>query len=155
MFEWTKSNWKKTTCFQSCLCFKNNVAVFKTAEELVTDMKQEYDDKLKLDEMNIPDAFKLNNGWLDEEEGIDYWPIAPRYYIIQFLMIDNDVEDLSNYKGYKAYSYINQGWLSNISYHSLGSSKYCLMRSECHPSERLRDSPHNCGYDYLNRKGRL
>ena len=69
-------------------------------------------------------------------------------------MIDNDVEDLSNYKGYKAYSYINQGCLSNISYHSLGSSKYCLMRSECHPSERLGDSPHNCGYDYLNRNGK-
>ena len=51
---------------------ENNVAVIKTAEEVEAELKQEYDDKLKLDEMNIPDPFKLNNGWLDEEEGIAY-----------------------------------------------------------------------------------
>ena len=71
--------------------------------------------------MNAPDPFKLNNGWLDEGEEIAYWPIVPTYYIkIQFLMIDSDVEDLSDYKGSKAYSYFKQVWLSNISYHSLG-----------------------------------
>ena len=101
--------------------FENNVAVIKTADEVEADFKQEYDGKLKLHEMNVPDPFKLNNGWLDEGEGIAYWPIVPTYYIkIQFLMIDSDVEDLSDYKGPKAYSYFKQVWLSNISYHSLG-----------------------------------
>ena len=94
--------------------FENNVAVIKIAEEVEAELRQEYDDKLKLDEMNISDPFKLNNGWLGEEEGIAYWPVAPTYYIIQSLMIDNDVEDLSHYKGSKAYSYFKQGWLNNI-----------------------------------------
>ena len=81
------------------------MSVIKTAEEVQADLNQEYDDKLKLDEMNIPDPFKLNNGWLDEEERIAYWPIVPTYCIIQFLMIDSEVEDLSDYKGSsKAYS---------------------------------------------------
>ena len=51
-------------------------------------------------------------------------------------MIDKDVEDLSDYKGSKAYSYFKQCWLSNISYHRLGSTKYCLLKSDCFPSEK-------------------
>ena len=70
-------------------------------------------------------------------------------------MIDNDVEGLSNYKGSKTYSYFKQGWLNNISYHSLGLSKYCLLKSECHPSERLRALLINYGYAYLKGKGKL
>ena len=52
---------------------EKNVALIKTAEEVQADLKEDYDDKLKLDEINIPDPFKLNNGWLDEDEGIAYW----------------------------------------------------------------------------------
>ena len=125
--------------------FENNVAVINAAEEVEADLKQEYDDKLKLDGMNIQDPFKLNNGWLDEEEGIGYWPIVPTYYIIQFLVIDSDAEDLSDYKGSKAYRYFKQGWLSNISYHSLGSSKH----------ERLRNSPHKLWACLSKKEGKV
>ena len=52
--------------------FKNSAAVIKTTEEVEAELKKEYDDKLKLDEMNIPDPLKLSNKWLDEEEGIAY-----------------------------------------------------------------------------------
>ena len=55
---------------------ENNVALIKTAEEVQADLKEDYDDKLKLDEINIPDPIKLNNGWLDEDEGIAYWPVC-------------------------------------------------------------------------------
>ena len=89
--------------------FENNVTVTKTAEEVEAELKQEYDGKLQLDGISIPDPFKLSNGWLDEEEGIAYWSIVPTYYILQFLMIDSDVEDLSDYKRSKAYSYFKQG----------------------------------------------
>ena len=44
--------------------FKNNVALIKTAAEVEADLKQEYDEKLKLNVMNIPDPSKLNNRWL-------------------------------------------------------------------------------------------
>ena len=41
--------------------FENNVAFVKTDEEVEAELKQEYVDKLKLNEINIPDTFKLNN----------------------------------------------------------------------------------------------
>ena len=34
------------------------------------------------------------------------------------------------------------GWIGKILYHSLGSSKYCLLKTDCRPSERSRDTPH-------------
>ena len=121
--------------------FGKNVAVIKNAEEVEAELKQENDDKLKLDKMNISDPFKLDNRWLDDEEGIGYWPILSTCYIIQFLMVDNDAEDLRDYKGSKAYSYFKQSWPSNISYHSLGSSKNYWLKKDCRPSERLKESP--------------
>ena len=56
-------------------------------------------------------------------------------------MIDN-VEHLCDYKGSKRYGYVKQGCLSNISHNSLGSSKYCLLKSDCLFPERLRNSSH-------------
>ena len=88
--------------------FGKNVAVIKNAEEVEAELKQENDDKLKLDKMNISDPFKLYNRWLDDEEGIGYWPILSICYIIQFLMVDNDAEDLRDYKGSRAYNYFKQ-----------------------------------------------
>ena len=67
----------KITCCQSFLCFLCFLC-FKTVEQVEFDLKQE-DDKLKLNKMNIPNPFKLNNGWLDEEEqptGLLYQSIA-------------------------------------------------------------------------------
>ena len=49
---------------------ENNVAVIKTAE-VEADLKQEYDDKLKLSEMNIQDSLKLKlimNGLMKRKE---------------------------------------------------------------------------------------
>lgn len=57
-------------------------------------------------------------------------------------MINSDIEDLSNYKESKAYSYFKGAWLRNISYHSLGTSEDCLLKIDSSPFERLRDSPH-------------
>ena len=121
---------------------ENNAPVVMTAEEVEAELKIEYDGKLKLPDMTLPDPFKLLIGWLDEEEGIAFWPMIPNFYIIQFLMLDSQVEDLNDYKGSKAYSYFSRGWLGKIFYHSLGSSKYCLLKSDCRPSERLNDPPH-------------
>ena len=50
-------------------------------------------------------------GWKSEEEGI-----GSRGHIIWFLMINSAVEDLSDYKSSKAYSYsyFESAWLGNI-----------------------------------------
>ena len=81
--------------------------------------------------------------------------MTPTFYIIQFLMIDSEVEHLSDYKGSKAYSYFKQGWLSNIFYHSFGSSKYCLLKSDCRPSEPLRDAPHKLWVCLSKKEGKV
>ena len=126
---------------RSYAAFENGVAVVKTAEEVEVELKEEYENNLKLEDLQLPDPFKLTTGWRNEEEEISWWPIVPNFYIIQFLMIDSGVEDLCDYKGSKAYSYYENGWLGKILYHSLGSSKNCLLKTDCRPSERLRDTP--------------
>lgn len=54
----------------------------------------------------------------------------------------SEVEDLNDYKSSKAYSYFQQGWLGLLSYHSLGESPYCFLKSDCRPSQRLSDTRH-------------
>lgn len=61
---------------------------------------------------------------------------------LNYIFLGSDVEDLSDNKGSKACSYFKQSWLSNISYYSLGLSKYCLLKSDCRPFKRLKDPPH-------------
>jgi len=121
---------------------ENNTQIIKTAEEVEETLSEEYNDKLNIGDRTIPDPFKLTTGWKDEDEGIAFWPMIPTFYIIQFLTIDSEVEDLSDYKGSKAYSYFAKGWLSSVIYHPLGSSPQCLLKCDCRPSERLRDVPH-------------
>ena len=60
---------------------------------------------------SFPDPMKQEDGWLNEETGVTLWPQIPMVYIITFLMLDNEVVDLSDYKLLKAYSYCKQGWL--------------------------------------------
>ena len=50
---------------------------------------------------------------------------------------------------------IKQGWLSNIFYHSLGLSKYCLLKSDCRLSERLRDAPHKLWVCLSKKEGKV
>ena len=134
---------------------ENNVPIIKTAEEVETELINEYSSKLKVSGRIIPDPFKLTTGWKDEDEGIAFWPIIPTLYIIQFLMIDSEVEDLSDYKGCKAYSYFKQGWLGPLSYHPLGSSDQCLLKSDCRPSERIRDVPHKLWLCISKKEGKV
>ena len=116
---------------------ENEAPIIKTAEEVEEALSQEYTRKLCIGDRSIPDPFKLTTGWQDEDDGIVFWPMVPTFYIIHFLMTDSEVEDLSDYKASKAYSYFIKGWLGPVSYHPLGSSSHCLLKSDCRPSERL------------------
>ena len=81
--------------------YENNVPTVMTAEEVEEELKSEYEAKLKLDDLTLPDPFKLAIGWLDEEDGIPFWPMVPTFYIIQFLMLDSQVDDLNDYRDQK------------------------------------------------------
>ena len=43
---------------------ENNVMPIKTAEEVENEISQEYQNKLKLNDIEIPDPFKLEENWL-------------------------------------------------------------------------------------------
>ena len=124
---------------------ENNVRPIKTAQEVEMEIQQEYSDKLVVNDFIIPDPFCLE-GWLSEEDGIRFWPSILYPDIFNYLTF-NPAElaskDLSDYKNSKAYSYFINGWLGLISYNNINeSSPYCLLKTDCQPSERLNDPPH-------------
>ena len=125
---------------------ENHVQVKKTAEEVESDLCNEYQAKLLLDSQVIPDPNHLISGWLSEDDGIYFWPLILYADIFNFLTFNPSElgsTDLNDCKNSKAYSYFNRGWLDPVSYHSIDElSTYCFFKSDCRPSERLNDPPH-------------
>eukprot|EP00794_Sanderia_malayensis_P019455 gene19455-biopygen14438 len=125
---------------------ENDLPVVKTAEEVQKDIAKEYEAKLLVNGDVIPDSLKFDQGWLNEEEGIRYWPVTLYMDIFNFLAFHpNELasNDLSDYKQSKAYSYFSQGWLGQLQFNNIGgTSKLCLLRGSCRPSQRINDPPH-------------
>lgn len=83
---------------------ENNIAITKTAEEIEGEIADQYKRKLIMDGKTLPDPFQqLKSGWKNEEDGIAFWPMITTFYIIKYLMLDSEVEDLNDYKQSKAY----------------------------------------------------
>ena len=61
---------------------ENGVKQIKTGVEFEADLKTEYLVKLKIDDRNIPDPFKIPHGWMKKDVGIKFWPIL-LFLIIQ------------------------------------------------------------------------
>lgn len=121
---------------------ENNVKIAQTAEEIEGVLAGEYKDKLVCKGFQIPDPFKLKEGWKPEREGIKHYPSVSTYYIIQFLMLNYDMEDLNDYKKSKAYSYFERGWLGKIDFHPLRNTPFCLLKTDCRPSQKISDTLH-------------
>ena len=47
---------------------ENGFKPIKTAAEVEADLKTEYLAKLKIDDKNITDSFKISHGWMNEDE---------------------------------------------------------------------------------------
>ena len=125
---------------------ENNIMPIKTAEEVENEISQEYQNKLKLNDIEIPDPFKLEENWLAEEEGLIHWPTVLYPDIYNYLMF-NPAElastDLNDYKSCKANSYYKCGWLQQLYYNEIGEdSQYCILKSECRKSEKINDPFH-------------
>ena len=100
----------------------------KTAQAVEKELAFDYEQKLNMEEEGIiPDPFRLDSGWLGEEEGMKYWPVALYPDIFAFLQFHPSGlanRDLSDYKTSKAYSYYLQGWLLPLQINSIsGGSK--------------------------------
>ena len=126
---------------------ENDIPVVKTAEDIEKEMAASYQDKLILEDgVIMPDPFKLETGWLKEEEGMKFWPLTLYPDIFNFLAFhpsELSSKDLNDYKTSKAYSYHSQGWVSTLDFHNIsGSSKYCVLKGTCRPSQRINDIPH-------------
>ena len=124
------------------IAVENNVAILKTAEEIEGELSDEYSMKLTYGATTFPDPFKEEGNWISEEEGIGLWPLIQTFYIIRFLMLDSVIEDLSDYKSSKAYSYFERGWLGNLLYLDVEGTPFCLMKTDCRPSQRISDTLH-------------
>ena len=63
---------------------KNGVQPVKTAVEIESDLITDYENKLKIDDFPIPDPFKIAHGWMEEDEGITFWPMLSYPDIFNF-----------------------------------------------------------------------
>ena len=109
---------------------ENGVQLVKTAVEVEATLASEYKTKLIIDDRTIPDPFKIQHGWKDEDEGITFWPMLLYPDIFNYLMFyptELGSKDLNDYKNSKAYSYYKTGWLKPLLYHDLTGSKYCIL----------------------------
>ena len=124
---------------------ENGFQPVKTAVEKESDLITDYKNKLKIDDFPIPDPFMIPRGWMEEDEGMAFWPMLSYPDIFNFLMFypsELGSKDLSDYKNSKAYSYYKSGWLQPLQYHNLSGSKYCIIRGECRKSQSIKDPFH-------------
>ena len=115
----------------------------KTAEEVGQEIAIEYETKLFVQGTRIPDPFQHYEGWLNEEDGVKYWPNTLIPTFLTFHPSELASKDLSDYKTSKAYSSDAQGWLSSLQLNNLKEdSKFCLLEGTCRPSQKINDTPH-------------
>ena len=65
---------------------ENGVKPIKTAVEVEADLKTEYLAKLKIDDRDIPDPFKIPHGWMNENERMKFWSMLLYPDIFNYLM---------------------------------------------------------------------
>ena len=65
---------------------ENRAEPSKTAVEIESDLITEYKNKLKINDFPIPDLFKIPHGWMEEDEGMAFWPMLSYPNIFTFLM---------------------------------------------------------------------
>ena len=124
---------------------ENGVQPVKKVVETESDLITDYKNNLKIDDFPIPDPFKIPHGWMEEDEGMTFWPMLSYPDIFNFLMFypsELGSKDLSDYKNSKAYSYYKSGWLQPLQYHNLSGSKYCFIRGQCRKYQSIKDSFH-------------
>ena len=60
---------------------ENDVPIVKTAVEVQAEIAEDYDPKLLVEGVRIPDPFAIANGWVPEDESMKLWPVTlPCYF---------------------------------------------------------------------------
>ena len=74
-----------------------------TAQEVETQLKEEYSKKPELEYCTLSDPFKLDTGWVEEKDEIAHWSIILVICILNFLIIKCDIMNLRDCKASKRY----------------------------------------------------
>ena len=77
--------------------------IVMTAQEVENQLKEEYSKKLDLEYCTFLDPFKLDTGWVEEEDEIAHWSIILVICILNFLIIKSDIMNSSDCKASKGY----------------------------------------------------
>ena len=127
------------------VAIENNVPIVKTAEEIESEIANDYKAKLIIGDDQLPDPFQLEDGWISEEDGVKLWPTTlypDIFHFLAFYPSELKSKDLGDYKMTKAYSYYADGWLKPLDYHPVSEeSKYCFLKTTCRPSQKISDVP--------------
>ena len=114
------------------VAIENNLPILRTAEEVQADIATEYQAKLIVDDILLPDPSPVVEGWLNETYGVKFWPVTLYPEIFCFLAFHpNELanSDLSDYKTSKGYSYYCQGWLSPLNFHNIdGTANIAFLK---------------------------
>lgn len=107
----------------------------------------EYKSLLSVDKTTIPDPFSLHERWINERDGMKSWPPIFLTDIVEYAGMSNSNVSMSKflqeYKLGKGQSFVEAKHVGEIFYHHISpTSSVCLLRSECIPSQNLRDYPH-------------
>ena len=155
---------KEELVARAFVAIENNVQIVQTAEEVEAVIRKQYLAKLTValsdkDTEEIPDPFKLSEGWISEEEGVKLWPPTLYPDIFNFLAFHPSElasNDLSDYKTSKGYSYYERGWLKPLSFNEISSaSQLCLLKTTCRPSQRISDVPHKLWVCIVKKTGKI
>ena len=93
---------------------ENGVQPVKTVVEIESDLITDYKSKLKIDDFLIPDPFKIPHGWMEEDEGMAFWPMLSYpviFNLVMFYPSEIGSKNLSDHKNSKAHIYYKSGWL--------------------------------------------
>ena len=92
---------KRNLGSKSILCYIKQYSLVKTVQDVEAQLKEKYSKKLELENHTLSDPFKIKTRWMEKEDDIAYWQIIPDIRILNFLMINSDITDLSDYKALK------------------------------------------------------
>ena len=65
---------KETLVARAYVAWEMKLMTVPTTDEYKEIVKNDYSSLLACEEENIPDPYKLSEGWLSEKDGIQFWP---------------------------------------------------------------------------------
>ena len=70
---------------------ENNVQPVLTAIEVEDDLRKAYMKKLNIDGKAIPDPVKIHGGWMEEDDGVVFWPMLSALDIYSYMFFPSEL----------------------------------------------------------------